>query len=82
MDNDISKTSLAVMLILAMLISVLSTLTIMGSLEKTDYIPKKEAFKVNNDEVGSGSINLKIVREEQPEPQPASVSLEIKRNGD
>lgn len=81
-NNDITKASLAVLLILAMVISVLSTITILNSLEQTKFTQKRgESNIIDNDE-NYGNIKLNIIRDQKIEPEGASVSLQIKRNGD
>jgi|APSaa5957512622_1039677.scaffolds.fasta_scaffold327065_1 hypothetical protein len=82
MTYDISKASLAVLLILAMIISVLSTLTILNSFEESKFKVHKGEYKINNNEVGQGNVKFNIIHKKSIEPEKASVSLQINRNGD
>ncbi|MBT3408440.1 hypothetical protein HN415_07190 [Candidatus Woesearchaeota archaeon] len=82
MSYDISKASLAVLLILAMVISVLSTFTILNTLDGSDFSIKNAESKIKSNDINQGNVNLNIVHKQIIEPEKASVSLQINRNGD
>ena len=79
MKEDITKASLAVLLVLALIISVLSTFTILTSLEDITTGPPLTIVKTQEKALPQGSVSLSIAQPEQINTQSASLSLSIKR---
>jgi len=73
MEKDIPKATIAVLLVLTILVSVIGTWTVLGS------ISIKEATPVERT-VGTSSGNIKFAIEEKPEPAEtnANIRFEIK----
>jgi len=72
MTEDFSKGSLAVILVLALIISVLSTITVLNAIDDSRPVP------VNEKPLTSGNLKLEIKQPVEAGPQQAAIMLQIK----
>jgi len=81
MQEDISKASLAVLLVLALIISILSTFTIIKTLRDYKDVPAPQAKTQPATDSGRTGASVGFTIEpDQRQSSSASVSLSIKRS--
>jgi len=80
MKEDVSKSAIAVLLVLAIIVSVLSTFAVLNALEQPAQMPVQDVVK----RTGStqGTVGLTILGPQETESQTGTVSLTINRPGD
>lgn len=85
MEEDMSKASIAVLLVLALMISILGTFTVLKAVDDYDSIPFHMAPVHGPDKPAgrtSASLTLSIGEPPAVQSQSASVSLSIQPAGD
>ncbi len=82
MQNDVSRTTVTVLLILTVLVSIIGTWAVLSSMTA----PKVAAPSVQDHPVASGVISLRVISpEEMAEKEPKAtglISLKIKGGGE
>jgi len=76
MNEDFNNGPIAILLVLALVISVLSTFTILKAIEEFEYAPPR-ASEIGDNAPTTGSVMLDIVEPQTPET--GVVVLSIKR---
>ena len=77
MSDEFSKGTLAVLLIMTLVISVLSTISMLTALNEATQIRTVE--KAPTEELSKGTIMLAISGTEEPVSESASIKLAIKK---
>jgi len=77
MEEDFSKGSLAVILVLALIISVLSTFSVLNAIDKA---PVAET-EIQTSSLTSGQLKLSIEHEPIASSQSAAIMLSIQQGG-
>ena len=77
MDNDITKSSIALLLVMAMIISVLSTMSIINGFENAQTSPPMIKTQVPEGGPAQGTVSLAIVGPEEKPTASGTISLEI-----
>jgi len=79
MDYDVSKAIIAILLVMAIFISVLGTLSVVSTFERIDQNPRINENIENEVGSTSGSVGLSIVGDTDEEIGEGAVKLSIIR---
>jgi len=77
MNDDITKSSIALLLVMAIIISVLSTMSVINAFEKTQMSTKIIDVPDSQEGPRQGSVSLSIIGPEEKQTETGTISFTI-----